>query len=79
MDTFAKITAVKELAEGAPFEAVSKTEVVDGSETTNYYVDDQNQSINSDDLTPAPDDSADQSDHAVENSAVRSGWSHRPS
>jgi len=57
MDTFTKITAVREVPEGAPFVAVSKAQVVDGSETT-YYVDDQSQSINSADLSPAPDDSA---------------------
>jgi hypothetical protein len=57
METFAKITAVKELAEGTPFKAVSKAQVVDGSETTYYYLNDQSQSVNSDDLTPVRDKS----------------------
>jgi len=65
MDTFAKITAVKELAEGTPFKAVSKAEVVEGSETTTYYVDAQSQSVNNDDLTPASDDSVDQAQTTV--------------
>ena len=71
MDTFAKITAVKELAEGTPFEAVSKAEVVDGSEVTIYYVDDQNQSIDSADLSPASDDNASPDDNAGEKVPVK--------
>ena len=61
MDTFANITAVKELAEGTPFTAVSKAEVVNASETMTYYVDAQSLSINSDDLSPAPEESANSS------------------
>jgi hypothetical protein len=53
-ETFAKITAVKELAEGTPFNAISEATVIDGDETTYYYVDDQGQAVREDDLQEAP-------------------------
>jgi hypothetical protein len=53
-ETFAKITSVKELAEGTPFKAVSEATVIDGSETTYYYVDDQSQAVKKDDLQEVP-------------------------